>query len=454
MSTYSFKNAILNNASHFPNPVNNVLLKMNRFPGLIYGAKYMEYLKKLETEHYYEYDNTNDLLNMVNYVIDNTPYYADKYSKKIDSTEEFRSTFGFINKDIIMEDPSKFISKNIDFSKYDRVTTAGTSGKPLALYVPQSRYISELSNMHFLWKKAGFDYETRAVFRNHKFRDNDVYMINPITKEFYFNNYTLTNDYVKQAYVTIRNKGINILHGYTSGVYQFCLMCKEQGLDLSFIKVVLCASEGIQEFQRKLLVDELGLKLYNWYGHTEKLVLGGYCEHSDNYHMENRYGYFELIDDKGQPVTTAGEVGEIVGTTFMNKGMPFIRYRTGDYAEYVGNYCDKCKRHLPIIKNLQGRRDKNIIYKRDGTCLSTTCLNLHDELYDVINGFQYIQEEAGMLRVLIVKGDKFNDSHGDAFSKHYRKSMGVDSTVIIEYVDKLIYQPNGKFLLLISTLKQ
>jgi phenylacetate-CoA ligase len=342
MLTYSLKNALLNNVSHFPNPVNNVLLKMNRFPSLIYGSKYMEHLKKLETEHYYEYDNSTDLLNMVNDAIVNVPYYAERHPKKINSIEEFYSSIGFIDKDIIMEDPSKFLSKNIDFSQYDRVTTAGTSGKPLALYVPQNRYIPELSTMHFLWKKAGFDYETRATFRNHKFREHEVYMINPITKEYYFNNYTLTNDYVKQAYTIIKQNKIHILHGYTSGIYQFCLLCKEQGLDLSFIKVVFCASEGVQEFQRKLLVDELGLKLYHWFGHTEKLVIGGYCEHTDNFHMENRYGYFELIDDKGQQVTTAGEVGEIVGTTLMNRGMPFIRYRTGDYAEYVGNYCDQC----------------------------------------------------------------------------------------------------------------
>ena len=453
MSTHKLKNVILSSITHFPNQVNNLLLKMNNFPKLIYGAKYWNYIRELETKYYHEYDNSHDLLNIVNYAIENVPYYSAKYCKRINSVEEFRSRFEFIDKDTVMREPSIFVSKEIELSKYDKVTTGGTSGKPLTLLVPFSRYITELGTMHFLWKKAGFNYGARAVLRNHKLDDDTVNLINPITKEYIFNNFKLNADYVKQIYNVIQRNHVGIIHAYPSAAYQFCLMCKDQGLDLSFIKAFLCGSEGVLDFQYKLIVDDLGLKLYNWYGHSEKLVLGGYCEHVNHYHMEKRYGFFELIDDDGLPVATAGEVGEIVGTTLNNKGMPLIRYRTSDYAEYVGDYCDKCKRHMPIIKSVQGRREKNNIYKKDGTYITTTALNLHGELYEVIDGLQYIQNCAGHLRVLIIKGANFKEHHGKDFYKHYKESMGEDSEVAIEYVDKLIHQTNGKFLFLISNIK-
>ena len=366
----------------------------------------------------------------------------------------FGTFFLFIDKTTVMENAPNFVSKEIEYDKYDRITTGGTTGKPLTLLVPKNRYIIELGTMHFLWKNIGFEYGARAVLRNHMFDKDALNLINPITKEYIFNNFNLTTEYVKRIYRTLKENNIKIIHAYPSSAYQFCLRCKEEGLDLGFIEAFLCGSEGLLDFQHKLIVGELGLNLYSWYGHSEKLVLGGYCKHVNKYHMEKRYGYFELIGEEGKVITTAGEIGEIVGTTLNNFGMPLIRYRTGDYAEYVGDFCENCKRNLPIIKNIQGRWDKNQIYKEDGTYITTTALNLHNELYEVIDGLQYIQDVVGDLKVLIIKNDKFSDRHECALYKHFKCAMGEKSQVKIEYVNSLIQQPNGKFLLLINNLKK
>jgi phenylacetate-CoA ligase len=215
----------------------------------------------------------------------------------------------------------------------------------------------------------------------------------------------------------------------------------------------LCSSEGILDFQKKLIVDELGIKLYSFYGHSEKLVSGGYCEYTDHYHIEPNYGFFELVDENNKPVLTSGEIGEITGTTLNNYGMPLIRYRTGDFAEYVGDHCEKCGRKMPVIKNIQGRWDKNQIFRKDGSYITTTALNLHGDLYKVINGLQYVQEHPGMLKILIIKGSEFREDHGIMFKRHFSEVMGSDSEVVVDYVDKLIFQPNGKFVQLISNIK-
>jgi phenylacetate-CoA ligase len=307
--------------------------------------------------------------------------------------------------------------------------------------------------MHTMWQRTGWNYHTRAVLRNHLLPENEIFRINPITREFIFNNFRLNPQYVREIHKTLIKYKISFIHAYPSAAYQFCLLCKEQGLDLGFIKSFLCGSEGIIDFQKKLIVDEMGLKLYSWYGHSEKLVLGGYCEFTDHYHIEPQYGYFELIGSDNMPIVTPGKFGEIVGTTLYNTGMPLIRYRTGDFAEYVSDHCEKCGRKMAIIKNIQGRWDKNQIYRKDGTYITTTALNLHNELYKVIDGLQYIQEYPGILRILIIKGSSFHKDHEKAFLKHYSEAMGPDSEVIIEFVESLIQQPNGKFVQLISKIK-
>ena len=57
----------------------------------------------------------------------------------------------------------------------------------------------------------------------------------------------------------------------------------------------------------------MGLEFLTFYGHSEKLILAWYCKYCKCSHVESSYGYFELIDEKGN-VIKGGEIGEIVGT--------------------------------------------------------------------------------------------------------------------------------------------
>lgn len=445
------KEKILKNIINFPVGVNKVLIKLNFAPGLFYGKGYLKrkkFLKKGRDEFASE-----KVINLVNDAIKSTPFYSNLYKSPVLSIEDFSEKIGFINRNTLVEQFDDLISTNINKDQYTEVTTGGTTGRPARFLIPKNRHIVELSTMHSMWHRTGWNYHTRGVLRNHILHENEIFRINPVTKEFIFNNFRLSSEYVRQIYQTLLKYKINFIHAYPSAAYQFCLLCKEQGLDLGFIRAFLCGSEGIIDFQKKLIVDELGLKLYSWYGHSEKLILGGYCENTDHYHIEPQYGFFELIGKNNEPIVTSGEFGEIVGTTINNYGMPLIRYRTGDFAEYVGDHCEKCGRKMVVIKNIQGRWDKNQIFRKDGTYITTTALNLHSELYKVIDGLQYIQESRGILRVLIIKGSNFQQDHERAFFKHFSDAMGSDSEVNIEFVESLISQPNGKFVQLISKIK-
>lgn len=445
------KEKILKNIINFPISINRILLKLNFASSLFYGYEYLN-RKRLLKKNRIKFA-PEKVINLVNSAIKNTPFYSNLYQKPISSFEEFSETIGFINRNTLTEHFEDLISTNITRNRFTEVTTGGTSGKPARFLIPQNRHIIELSTMHNMFQRTGWNYHARAVLRNHILPKNEVFRINPITKEFIFDNFRLNYQYVRQIYETLLKYKIDFIHAYPSAAYQFCLLCKELGLDLGFIKAFLCGSEGVIDFQKKLIVDDLGLKLYSWYGHSEKLVLGGYCEYTDHYHMEQQYGFFELIGDNNMPIATPGGFGEIVGTTLYNLGMPLIRYRTGDFAEYVGDHCEKCGRKMPIIKNIRGRWDKNQIFKTDGTYITTTALNLHSDLYKVIDGLQYVQENLGILRILIIKGRNFQKIHEKAFLKHYSDAMGSDSEIIIEYVENLLYQPNGKFVQLISKIK-
>jgi phenylacetate-CoA ligase len=196
------------------------------------------------------------------------------------------------------------------------------------------------------------------------------------------------------------------------------------------------------------------VRFYNWYGHSEKLVLAGYCRHTHHYHAEPTYGYFELVDKMGRVIRKKGAVGEIVGTSFHNPGMPFIRYKTGDFAEYVGNHCEACGRTLPVFRAVRGRWSGERIFNADGNFVTTTALNLHNELFQVINGLQYVQPRKGALIVLIIKSPLYTQSHETALYDHFKGKLDADTEVVIRYVERLLRRPNGKFVQLISRLNE
>lgn len=439
------KAIILTAITRNPNWMNSLLMKVNIWPEKLYGEQYLKnrIISALQ-------NTESKLVAIVNYAIERVPYYRNLYDHPITDLNDFRNRIGFINRKVVGDFNTDFISETINPAEYTEGTTGGTSGKPLRFLNSKNRHEIELAVMHNLWSRTGWNFDTRGVLRNHSLPFNKVYKINPITKEYIFDNYRLNNEYVKDIYTVLKRNNISFIHAYPSAAYQFCKLCKEMGLDLSFITCFLCGSESVMEFQHNLITKELGIKIYSWYGHSEKLVLGGYCEHNSNYHMEPSYGYFELIDSNNQPITQIGEVGEIVGTTLHNFGMPLIRYKTGDYAEYVGDNCPDCGREMPVIKNIQGRWDKNQILKKDGTYITTTSLNLHSDLYNYIDGIQYVQNQPGELVVLIVKNNFYNAGHEELLKTHFLIAMGQGNEVKIEYVESLVLQPNGKFELLIN----
>jgi phenylacetate-CoA ligase len=445
---------ILKSIPLLPNPVNRLLLAINRDPVKVYGARYGAYRQFLRNS-FGEYDPLPKLLEAVNHAIKRVPYYRRACAgRRVASLAEFEERVGFIDKDTILADYQEFMAEGIDLSSYDHGTTGGTSGKPLQLIAPRDRYVVEMATMHSLWERAGYRFNVRAVIRNQRLKDGQTYRINPITREIIFDGFRLNADYFAKIHEIIIRQRIHFIHCYPSTANEFCTFLLENRLDTSGITAFLSGSENIFDYQRELIQGRLGIRFYNWYGHSEKLVLAGYCGSSDHYHVEPTYGYFELVDEGGGVVREPGGVGEIVGTSFHNPGMPLVRYRTGDFAEYVGDYCPACKRHLPLIRNICGRWSGDRIYNADGSFVTTTALNLHNDLYQVVNGMQYLQDKKGYLTVLIVRSPLYTKRHEEALTSHFKSKMATDTQIEIRYVERLIRKPNGKFVHIISTVDE
>lgn len=439
---------IKNKLPYWPNFITYPLMKMNRFKGLCYGKAYNSYGKSVEST-----TPEQKLVEISNFAITNVPYYRKRYKGVvIKNKEDFEQKISLIDKEEVLAHWDEFISDGADRTRCYVESTGGTSGKPMKFLSPNNRYIHSMYFWHKQLKHFGWNYDPVAVIRNHHLPSGRDFIINPIMKQVIFDGFMLNDAYCRKILNVMLKKHIVYLYCYPSAAYTFLKSCYSQNLDTSFIKACFLTSEQITDYQYQFIHDRLGIAVLGSYGHSEKLCQAGTHPDCFLYFIDEQYGYTELVDKDGHVIERPEIIGEIVGTTFNNRYFPLLRYRTGDYSAYA------LKKHVQhnevrVLNKIEGRWNKSLIYRPDGSTTTLTALNVHGDFNDHIKGLQFVQNELNRLTVLIIKDSDYSEKDELYIKSHLLKAMGPSVSVEIEYVNNLILQPNGKFLPLISKLE-
>jgi phenylacetate-CoA ligase len=239
--------------------------------------------------------------------------------------------------------------------------------------------------------------------------------------------------------------GSCFLHVYPSSVAALARFCRRAGIcPPCNIRGIIAESENVYPEQRKMVEEVFHCRYFSCYGHTEKLVLAAECESSNDYHIWPTYGHFELLDDGGIPVTTPGQRGEIVGTGFINTVMPFIRYRTGDWATYVGDHCEACGREHTIIRDIQGHRTQEVLIASDGSEISWAAMNMHDDTFVHVRQFQFVQETPGKAVLRIVPASSFGAEDANRIRRNLGRKLDGQLALSIEFVEDITVSTRGK----------
>lgn len=124
----------------------------------------------------------------------------------------------------------------------------------------------------------------------------------------------------------------------------------------STMKTVLLSADFVSDEVRNTIRRAWGAEVFEHYGMTEMgLGCAVSCEHQNGYHVREADLYLEVIDPAtGNPVPD-GEWGEIVFTTLTRVGMPFIRYRTGDFSRWKTEACS-CGSALKLLDYIRDRK--------------------------------------------------------------------------------------------------
>lgn len=144
-------------------------------------------------------------------------------------------------------------------------------------------------------------------------------------------------DSLKAAAEQIITCGAQVAVGVPVQLLGLAEYAAAQGLYLP-LKRVLTSTEGLPcAVQRRL--EMLGIEVFDHFGMTEcGLGVAIECGAHRGMHIRENDLFMEILDPNGDPLPD-GQFGELAVTTLTRRGMPLIRYRTGDRARFLPGGC-------------------------------------------------------------------------------------------------------------------
>ncbi len=341
----------------------------------------------------------------------------------------------------------------------DYCSTGGTDGKPLSFYMNADRSPTEYGYLVASWERTGYKLGMpMAVLRGRTVladRNGLRHEYDPILQHHYYSSFHMSDKNMVRYLEHVATIGPCFMHVYPSTIAALARFVLRSRINVpSNLQSIIAESEIVYPGQRQMVEEVFGCHYFSCYGQSEKVVLAAGCEKSDDYHIWPTYGYFELLNDDGNPVTTPGQRGEIVGTGFINTVMPFIRYRTGDWATYVSDRCQACGREHTVIRNIRGHRIQEVLIAADGSEIPWAALNMHDDTFIHVRQFQFFQETPGQAVLRIVPTDGFGEDDAERIHRNLGRKLNDLLTFTIELTEVIPLSARGKAIYVDQQIQQ
>ncbi len=198
------------------------------------------------------------------------------------------------------------------------------------------------------------------------------------------------------------------------------------------LKSALLSTDHVPNAIKQAVELAFGCTVYNHYGMTEMGLGGGVeCAAQVGYHMREADLYVEIIDPKTGRVLPDGVYGEVVFTTLTRRGMPLIRYRTGDISRLIPDTCP-CGTHLKTLEKITHRLAGQV--QINGETFTMADLDKILFLLDGVLDFRatvYRENENDMLKLDV----KVIDESGSNWGQRLKEALlPLTSDVVVQIV--------------------
>lgn len=371
----------------------------------------------------YQLEQLRDLLSHAG---KNVPYYRKVFSeygfkpKNVQTLEDING-LPYLDRIMVKKNHKEFVAENIPEKRLIPANTSGTSGIPLVIYGTKETEEKHWATIVDLWSRVGFSPSSKTVFFEANIRHGKK---ENLPWKRYANKLIISSNYFVGKWIDRYIEMINKLRpeyfvGFPHTIATFALCVKKS--EKSFfdgLKAIIVYAENVYPWQRKLIKDVFGARIFADYGMAEKVIHGGGCERSDAYHFYPQYGYTEYLNIRNSTY-------ELIGTGFINYAMPLIRYRTGDICTEVIKWCSDCGRAYDIVSGIEGRIGDFLI-NADGQIVSIN-LSVDFNILKNVKRFQLYQEYAGKVELRIWPDSTYRGEHTEKILTVIKQCLGLNA---------------------------
>ena len=262
------------------------------------------------------------------------------------------------------------------------------------------------------------------------------------TKQVMFSMYHLNKDSVKSYIDEINKSKLPWIHGYPSTISYIASMMLEQNLHINHqLTHITTGAESLLQNQKELIKRAFGIYPTQHYGLAEPVANISQCKFG-KLHIDEDYSHLELI-----PLDGFKNKYKIVGTSFTNDALMFLRYDTNDIVSLSQNQTCKCKNFGRIIDEIDGRKE-DFLLQKDGTKVG----RLDHIFKDMINvkEAQIKQFKNQGVIFYVVKNDNYKNYDEIILQKEIESRLNIDYE--IEYLNKIKRTKSGKLKFVVSEI--
>jgi phenylacetate-CoA ligase len=394
------------------------------------------------------------LTTLLHHAYQNVPYYNTLFKTQhltpnhIKSFDDFQQ-LPFLTKETVQENSNELKATNYPTHVFEETNTGGSTGFSLRFYVEKGVWFAKhLAYIKILLERGGcqvMDKSVQIIGREKPWE------YRPLSQALILSSYRMTDENLPRYIQKIKRLQPAYFVGYPSAITMLARYMKSNMIELKGLKAIFCFGETIYDWQREFLEIFFQCRVHGQYGHREQCILAGTCEKSNSYHIFPDYGFAELINRNGQPVTKDGETGEIIATGFHTGIYPFIRYKTGDIATYSTHRCE-CGRQYPLFKSIEGRVQEFMVSNTNRLVPLMGVLQLISKSSPNMKEYQLYQDHEGELILHIVKKEGFSDDDTRYIRENVQSRLGDEFSLSVDYLDSIPRTSRGKYQFFVQKL--
>lgn len=367
------------------------------------------------------------------------------------------------NKPGIKRDIHRYLNGAVPASQRIEVFTGGSTEHPMRFYLTRGQTRPR--------ETAYIDHLERTVLRREpgqwvlSLRGRTVagageegarlWSVEPVKQHLLFSSDHLERRYLADYVQSLEKLRPTVIHAFASALFPLARWLGERPCP-SFtegVKSILLTSESVYDFQLDAFARCFpNATIVNHYGHSERVLMATALR-GQPYEFYGLYGYPELMAlDSDTPITEPGVVGELVGTSFDNDAMPFVRYRTGDLGVWAEVPTPGRGTPRFALERIDGRRQEFVVCTDDRLVSVTTLGAAHFSELAQVEAIQFEQRQPGEVVLRVATPHPLPDAVRSSLETAIWQKTQRGCRAVVEVVQRIERTARGKHRLLVQHL--